>query len=80
MPRLESLVAIMRFSSAFPSRIPQRQAARQERAVRGGPHVPSAAAPPVMAEPVAAAVQELPDDLDQRVRLIGEWQLGESWG
>jgi hypothetical protein len=22
---------------------------------------------------------ELPEDLDARVRLVGEWQLGETW-
>jgi hypothetical protein len=80
MPRLESLVSIMRFSSAFPSRNPQRQAARPERAVRGGPHVPAAPlVAPVVAEPVAAASQEPPDDLDQRVRLMGEWQMDDCW-
>ncbi len=79
MPRLESLVSIMRFSSAFPSRIPQRQVARQERAVRGGPHVAAVPVAPVVAEPVAVATQEPPDDLDQRVRLIGEWQMGDCW-
>lgn len=32
----------------------------------------------VTAEPPAPPPQELPDDLDQRVRQIGEWQL-EDW-
>lgn len=29
--------------------------------------------------PTPLAVPELPDDLDARVRLIGEWQLGEDF-
>jgi hypothetical protein len=77
MHRLESLVNFMRFSSVFPSRLPQRQAARQERAVRGGPHVPVAPVAPAVVES-AALPQDPPDDLDERVRLIGEWQLGEA--
>jgi hypothetical protein len=77
MPRLESLVNLMRFSSVFPTRLTQRQAARPERAVRGGPHVPAAPVAPVVPE-TAALPQDPPDDLDQRVRLIGEWQLGEA--
>jgi len=28
--------------------------------------------------PHAAAAQDLPEDLDARVRLVGEWQLGET--
>jgi hypothetical protein len=32
-----------------------------------------------VAEPPAPAAQpELPDELDARVRLVGEWQLGEA--
>ena len=29
--------------------------------------------------PVAAPGAELPDELDARVRLVGEWQLDEGW-
>ena len=28
--------------------------------------------------PSAAPSRDLPDDLDARVRLVGEWQLGED--
>ena len=28
--------------------------------------------------PPPAPAQELPDELDARVRLVGEWQLGEG--
>ncbi|MBI5276354.1 MAG: hypothetical protein HY854_07830 [Burkholderiales bacterium] len=34
--------------------------------------------PPAAEEKKAAAAAELPDDLDQRVRQVGEWQL-EDW-
>jgi hypothetical protein len=67
----------VRFSSILRSHAATRVAARPER----GPHVASAAAAdsatPVVA-PVAVADPEPPDDLDERVRLIGEWQLGEA--
>jgi len=56
----------MRFSSAFQ---PKPQPAREQRVeeVRETP------------QPIAAAPgQDLPDDLDARVRLVGEWQLGEA--
>jgi hypothetical protein len=35
---------------------------------------------PIESQPPAptAAPQALPDELDERVRLIGEWQLGEA--
>lgn len=59
----------MRFSALFQS--------RSSRPLREGE-------PAVMAETVAApraeappAAQELPDDLDARVRLLGEWQVSE---
>jgi len=35
--------------------------------------------PSPSAEPDPEAAPELPDDLDARVRLIGEWQLGEGY-
>jgi hypothetical protein len=46
------------------------------------PHPPSEVRPEESAQenpqPVTLPGQELPDDLDARVRLIGEWQLGEG--
>lgn len=62
----------MRFSSIF-----------QLAAVPLQPALPAAgsAVPAVEVEPAAAvpiAIPELPDDLDARVRLVGEWQLGEA--
>lgn len=60
----------MRFSSIFHLPLPQPLAAK--------PDVPARVeAPENPAIPQPAPV-ELPDDLDQRVRLIGEWQLGEG--
>jgi hypothetical protein len=58
----------MRFSSIFQPRDPDPRKASDEEVARVD------AAPPV----VTQTVQELPDDLDARVRLIGEWQLGEG--
>ncbi len=69
----------MRFSIA----IARRQAAAH--ADGGAAREPAAEA--MLAPPAAAAItrpalpakpQALPDDLDARVRLIGEWQLGEA--
>lgn len=64
----------MRFSSIF-----------QIAAVPLPPALPvdGGAAPAVeigkeQAPPVPLAAPELPDDLDARVRLVGEWQLGED--
>jgi hypothetical protein len=56
----------MRFSSAFQPK-PQPSREPREEQVRDKPQ-PMAAAPG----------QDLPDDLDARVRLVGEWQLGEA--
>lgn len=55
----------MRFSSLFQNPRPQHPAARAE---------PAGETPP----PAALPVQELPDDLDARVRMVGEWQLLEG--
>ena len=55
----------MRFSSLFQHTLPQADAGREE-PVRETP------------QPLAAPGQDLPDDLDARVRLVGEWQLGEG--
>ena len=44
------------------------------------PPEPVRAEPPGdMPQPVPASAGNLPDDLDARVRLVGEWQLGEAW-
>lgn len=57
----------MRFSSVFQLQQPQRLAPEAPAAMRVLETEPAAMLPPA-AEP--------PDDLDQRVRLVGEWQLG----
>jgi hypothetical protein len=63
----------MRFSSAFqPHREPPQSAAPEQ---EGAPATVSVEVP---SPAPAARPQELPDDLDARVRLIGEWQLGEA--
>ena len=62
----------MRFSSLFHRDPPPPGPARPERA-----REEDAASLP-RARPPAPAAQDLPDDLDQRVRLVGEWQLGEG--
>jgi hypothetical protein len=58
---------LMRFSSIFQIPLTQPLAARS-------------AVPTRVEEPPVTqhAPVELPDDLDQRVRMIGEWQLGEG--
>lgn len=58
----------MRFSSALDSLNPLRSAQERERAP---------VAEPVMVQPAVQA-DPPPDDLDQRVRQLGEWQL-EDW-
>ena len=55
----------MRFSSVF-QQASQPPQARSEEAPRDNPR------------PLAAPAQDLPEDLDARVRLVGEWQLGED--
>jgi hypothetical protein len=62
----------MRFSSVFQlPAVPQQPAA---------PVREAAAADKAAQEPAARVpAQDLPDDLDERVRLIGEWQLGEGY-
>jgi hypothetical protein len=58
----------MRFSSLFqptPPASEQRQQQQQQR-------------PREAAQRAAVLPQELPDELDARVRLVGEWQLGEA--
>jgi hypothetical protein len=65
----------MRFSAVFQLPLPLPRAAQVE---------PVRAEPATMI-PVLAATEEpsrwpldLPEDLDARVRLVGEWQLGEG--
>jgi hypothetical protein len=53
----------MRFSSLFEPTLPQREALRE---------------PPLRDDPPPPPATELPEDLDARVRLVGEWQLGEA--
>jgi len=55
----------MRFSSIFQQPSPPYEVQREE-------------SPREQATQAAAPQQELPEDLDARVRLIGEWQLGEA--
>lgn len=62
-------VNLMRFSAVFQSRS-LRPAAEGERLAAAAEAVPG----PVMQ---AAPAQELPEDLDARVRLLGEWQVSE---
>ena len=63
-PYTASQVKPMRFSLLFqPTSPPETR--RDE---------PAREVPPALAAPA----QELPDDLDARVRLVGEWQLGEG--
>lgn len=57
----------MRFSSVFQHNLPRQPATEAP--------VPAEAKPEPPAHPPA---QELPEDLDARVRLVGEWQLLES--
>ncbi|MBC5783983.1 hypothetical protein H8N03_13615 [Ramlibacter sp. USB13] len=56
---------LMRFSSVF-HRPESPAEARREEPLRDAP------------QPAVAPGQDLPDDLDARVRLVGEWQFGED--
>ena len=56
----------MRFSSIFFQQASQPREARREEPARENPGQLTTPAP------------DLPDDLDARVRLVGEWQLGEG--
>lgn len=55
----------MRFSSLFQPKPPASEQAQPER-------------PRDAAQGSVDAAPELPDELDARVRLVGEWQLGET--
>ncbi len=65
----------MRFSSIF--QLPSAQRAAEAQHVLSEP-VPADFLPSDAAPLVPLASVDVPDDLDQRVRLIGEWQLGED--
>lgn len=56
----------MRFSSAFQPAVTLPEPRREEPARESQP-------------PAARPGADLPEDLDARVRLVGEWQLGEGW-
>ena len=56
----------MRFSFVFQPTPPQPEARRDETA-REQP------------QPAVTPGAELPEDLDARVRLVGEWQLDVGW-
>ena len=58
----------MRFSSIFQPKAPEPRKAS----------VQGSAPPEPAAGVVAKPAEDLPDDLDARVRLVGEWQLGEG--
>jgi len=60
----------MRFSAVFEPRMPLRTVQAEDR--------PEDPAPPRLAASPVLPSQEPPEDLDQRVRQIGEWQL-EDW-
>jgi hypothetical protein len=61
----------MRFSAVFDASLAMRAAPAQDRA-------PAAPLLPPCVPASAAAVDSLPEELDQRVRMVGEWQL-EDW-
>ena len=65
-------VTAMRFSAIF--QLPLASAAGAPRDAASARGEPAQAAAPVTAEAAPAA---LPDDLDARVRLVGEWQMSE---
>jgi hypothetical protein len=61
----------MRFSAIFQLPLPLPRAAQPAEPVRE----PSALPPPQARAPL---LQDLPEELDARVRMVGEWQLGEG--
>lgn len=64
----------MRFSAAFTLPLPLVRSARPAEDVR--PAERAAQLPP--AQPAAPTPADLPEELDARVRMVGEWQLGEG--
>ena len=69
----------MRFSTVFQFPLPLPRAAQpgEPARVEVAGLVPEAPAAAPAAEPPRWPM-DLPDDLDARVRLVGEWQLGEG--
>lgn len=68
----------MRFSAIFQLPLPLPRAAQEGEPVRAeGQAIVPAAPAPAAAEP-SRWPQDLPEDLDARVRLVGEWQFGEG--
>jgi hypothetical protein len=71
----------MRFSAVF--QLPLSLPRAAQLAERGQADAPRTE-PPTPAAPTAAAPEpsrwphDLPEDLDARVRLVGEWQFGEG--
>jgi hypothetical protein len=65
-------VNLMRFSSVFQLPVVPRDSAAAAEPARAETAAPEQS-PPVLTP------SELPEDLDARVRLIGEWQLGEGY-
>lgn len=61
----------MRFSSIFQLPLPR------PRAVQASPPVIEEAPAPLLSG-AAPRTASLPEALDERVRLVGEWQLGEG--
>ena len=73
----------MRFSSVFQFPLPLPRGVHAGEVARIAtdaalvPVVPAVAAAPAAAGP-SRWPHDLPEDLDARVRLVGEWQLGED--
>ncbi len=65
---------MMRFSSIFQLPLPQRLAVEQPAPARVEEIKTLPAAPELPARP---DFSQLPEDLDQRVRLVGEWQMSD---
>ena len=63
----------MRFSAAFTLPLPLPVGPRPAVVAR----VDAPEAQPAPVPPAANTAPDLPEDLDARVRLVGEWQLGE---
>lgn len=68
----------MRFSSAFTLPLPLVRTAQPGERVRAAEDTPSERGTPEVAGSTPNGLQDLPDELDARVRLVGEWQLGEG--
>jgi hypothetical protein len=66
----------MRFSAVF--HMPLVPLASRPALQRPAPVRVGEPAAPVMPALQAPPPAELPEDLDQRVRMVGEWQLGEG--